>query len=131
IRNTSEPLINFRMVGGQAHVERNVLATGPAAGSNPDALRIVGSGTYWIAHNSIDCGWQNGAAAGLHICGQSAALSQANGVVVDNDVMMSAPDGTTFASTNSAGIEFGGFGRGNGALNNRIRGRARAAVAVA
>ena len=48
---------------------------------------------------------------------------------MDNDVTMSAPEGTVFGA-NSAGIEIRGFAQGNSVLNNRIRGRARAALAV-
>jgi hypothetical protein len=33
---------------------------GPSA--NPDTIRVVGSGSYLIAHNSIDCGWADGVA---------------------------------------------------------------------
>jgi hypothetical protein len=42
---------------------------------------------------------------------------------------MSAPDGTDFGAS-SAGIVIGGFAQGNSVVNNRIRGRARAALAV-
>jgi hypothetical protein len=42
---------------------------------------------------------------------------------------MSAPESAVFG-TNSAGIEIRGFAQGSVVLNNRIRGRARAALAV-
>ena len=51
-------------------------------------------------------------------------------IVVDNDVNMSAPEGTVFGVT-SAAIEVRGAGEGNAVLNNRIRGRADFAVSVA
>lgn len=56
-------------------------------------------------------------------------LSEANAIVMDNDVTMSATDGTVFGD-NSAGIMILGFAQGNAVLNNVIRGRARAALAV-
>jgi hypothetical protein len=38
----------------------------------------------------------------------NAGLSEASAIVVDNDVTMSAPEGTVFGA-NSAGIEIRGF----------------------
>ena len=59
-------------------------------------------------------------------------------IVVDNDVNMEAPEGTIFdancdaiVSEGCAGIEIRGDTQGTVVLNNRIRGRARAALAVA
>ena len=49
---------------------------------------------------------------------------------MDNDVYMEAPEGTVF-DENSAGIEVRGNAQDSIVLNNRIRGRARAAVVVA
>ena len=132
IRNVSITAIIFRYVGGRAHVERNVLITGDMIGpeKGPDAIRIVGSGSFLIAHNSIDCGWVNGGAAGIHVFGEPAPLTpEASAIVVDNDVTMSAPEGTAFSAT-SAAIKIRGFAQGNAVLNNRLRGRANAALAV-
>jgi hypothetical protein len=42
---------------------------------------------------------------------------------------MSAPEGTVFGA-GGAGIQIRGFAHGNSVLNNRIRGRSRAALAV-
>ena len=53
----------------------------------------------------------------------------AGAIVVNNDVTMSAPEGTVFRA-NSAGIEIRGSAQDNTVRNNRIRGRARAALAV-
>jgi nitrous oxidase accessory protein NosD len=49
---------------------------------------------------------------------------------VDNDVTMSAPEGTIFG-TNSAGIDIRGSAQGSVVLKNRIRGRAGVALSVA
>jgi hypothetical protein len=126
IRNSTEPAINFRAIGGRASAERNVIVTGVTGGA--DAIRVVNSGSYMIAHNSIDCGWANGAAAGINVFA-GAFSPEASAIVVDNDVNMSAPDGTVFGAT-SAGIAIRGFAQGNSVLNNRLRGSAGAALAV-
>ena len=52
-----------------------------------------------------------------------------NSVVVDNEVDMQAPEGTIFDRC-SAGISIFGPAQGSVVLNNRIRGRARAALAL-
>jgi hypothetical protein len=57
--------------------------TGVTGGA--DAIHVVSSGSYLIAHNSIDCGWANGAAIGIHVVGQGFA-PEASAIVVDNDV---------------------------------------------
>lgn len=126
IRNVSEPAINFRLIGGRTRTERNVIATGDIGSS--DAIRIVGSGSHLIAHNSIDCGWPGGAATGVNVFAQASPLpSEAGAMIVDNDIFMSAPQEAVFAS-NSAAIQIGGPAQGNAVLNNRIRGRAAAAL---
>ena len=128
MRNATEPLINFRVIGGRAYAERNVIVTGVTGGS--DAVRVVGSGSYLIAHNSIDCGWASGADTGINLIGNGNGYSpEVSAIVVDNDITMSAPEGTAFGA-NSAAIEIRGYAQGNSVLNNRIRGRARAALAV-
>jgi hypothetical protein len=126
IRNVTEPAINLRVIGDRAYAERNVIVTGVTGGA--DAIRVVGSGSYLIAHNSIDCGWANGAATGINVFGQGIS-AETNAIIVDNDVTMSAADGTVFAAT-SGGVQVGGPAQGNSVLNNRIRGRARAALAL-
>ena len=126
IRNVSEVAINFRLIGGRTRTERNVIVTG-AIGSS-DAIRIVGSGSHLIAHNSIDCGWPGGVATAINVFAQASPLpSEAGAIIVDNEITMSAPQDAVFAS-NSAGIQIGGPAQGNAVLNNRIRGRAAAAL---
>jgi hypothetical protein len=126
IRNVTEPAINLRVIGDRAYAERNVIVTGVTGGA--DAIRVVGSGSYLIAHNSIDCGWADGASTGIHVFGNSFG-TEAGAIVVDNDITMSAPEGTVFGAS-SAGIQIRGFAQDNSVLNNRIRGRARAALVV-
>ena len=93
-----------------------------------DAIRIVGSGLYLIAHNCIDCSWASGAATGLNVFSQAFA-PEASAIVVGNDLTMSAAEGTVFGAS-SAGIVIGGFAQGNSVLNNRLRGRAGVALGV-
>jgi hypothetical protein len=129
IRNTTEPAINFRRVVGRVYVERNVITTGSVSGpaSNPEAIRIANIGSYMIAHNSINCGWAQ--AQGIGVLSQFAQWPMEGAMVVDNDVTMSPPEGSTFGPF-SAGISIRGFAHGTVVSNNRIRGRARAAVAL-
>jgi hypothetical protein len=129
IRNVTERAINVYQIGGRARIEGNVITTGrivgAAGGVAPDAIHAVGSGSYLIAHNSINTSWSSG--AGIRVQGQGWMIQ--NAIVVDNDVVMSPPDISGFGA-NSTGIELRGFARGNIVLKNRIRGRARAALAV-
>ena len=110
---------------------------GPGGGVAPlvDGIHAVGPGSYLIAHNSIDSAWANAAAIRVHGQPDPFAPSTDSGVieravVVDNDVNMSAPEGAVFGA-NSAGIEIRQFAQSNVVVNNRIRGRARAALSVA
>jgi hypothetical protein len=57
-----------------------------------------------------------------------AAMEHAT--ITDNDVTMSAPEGTVFG-VESAGIEIRGLARANLVRGNRIRGRARMGLSVA
>jgi hypothetical protein len=132
IRNITEPAINLRRVGGRAHVERNVLTTGSVssqAAPRPEAIRVANIGSYVIAHNSILCQWPDPDAIGIGVFSQFADWPMQHAVVVDNDVIMSPPDGVVFGDL-SAGIGIRGFAQDNVVANNRIRGRARAALAA-
>lgn len=132
IKNTTEPAINFRRVDGRVYVERNVITTGSVssqAAPRPEVIRVANTGSYLIAHNSIDCGWPDAEAIGIGAFSQFADWPMEGAIVVDNDVTMTPPDGTVFGPL-SAGINIRGFAQSNVALNNRIRGRARAALSV-
>jgi hypothetical protein len=129
ITNTTEPAINFRRLAGRAYIEHNVVATGSvvATAPRPQAIRVVNTGSYLIAHNSVDCGWAQADAEGIGVFSQFAAWPMEGAIVVDNDVIMSAPEGTVFGNF-SAAIGVYGFADSNVVLNNRIQGRARAAL---
>jgi hypothetical protein len=132
IRNTTEPAIALRRVGGRAFVERNVIRTGSvvAGASRPQAIRVGNTGSFLIAHNTIDCGWVHpDGAQGIGVFSQLAVWPMQRALVTDNDINMSAPEGTIFGPF-SAAIGVFGFAQDNVVLNNRIRGRARAALSV-
>jgi hypothetical protein len=131
VMNSTERSINVYQVGGQVLIDRNVVTTGAiagfATGIAPDAIHIVGSGSYRVTRNSVHSRWAKG--AGIRVHSQFAAWPIAHAVVEDNDVYMDAPAGTVFG-TNSAGIDIWGTAQDNLIMHNRIRGRARAALAV-
>jgi hypothetical protein len=79
---------------------------------------------YLVAHNSIDCGWADGTATGINVFGQSAPLPESGAIVADNDITMSAPEGTVFGASSGA-IVIGGFARNNSVLAacRRVSGR--------
>ena len=130
IKNITERAIDINQVGGRARIDRNVITTGfiagPLNGLQPDVIHAAGSGQYFIAHNSIASEWASG--AGIRVQGR-AWSPEANAIIVNNDIAMSAPEHTIFRA-NSAGIEIRGWAQSNAVRNNRIRGRARAALAV-
>ncbi len=131
ISNVTERAVNIRQLGGRAYIERNVITTGSIAGAtngaSPDAIHAFGAGLYLIAHNSIQSDWARG--AGIRVHSRFADWPIAGAIVVDNDVTMSAPESAVFGP-NSAGIEIRGYAQNNVVLHNRIRGRARAALAL-
>jgi len=132
ISNVTERAVNVRQLGGRAYIERNVISTGSIVGATsgvaPDAIHVFGAGSYLVAHNSIQSGWAAG--AGIRVHAAFAEWPIVGAVVLDNDVNMVAPASAVF-SAYSAAIEIRGFAQGNVVINNRVRGRARAALAVA
>jgi hypothetical protein len=128
LRNITERVINLNTIGGRAHIERNVITAGatagPSSGLPPDAITITDASSVLVAHNSIVAEWATG--TGILVQGNK---SESDAVVVDNDITMPAPEGTTFGA-NSAGIMITGFAHGNMVLNNRISGHARGALVL-
>jgi hypothetical protein len=131
IKNSTARAINLYQVSGQARVERNDITTstivGPAGGIAPEAIHITGSGSYLVARNFVHSRWATG--AGIRVHSQFSAWPIVQALVENNDVFMDAPAGTVFG-TNSAGIDIWGNAQDNVVRHNRIRGRARAALAV-
>lgn len=133
IRNSTQKGINLKQIGGRARVERNIVTTssvysGPAHGLIA-GIHCGGSGSYRIAHNRIDIADPNG--AGIRIRDYPGLGAVIEGATIsDNDVTISAPQGTVFGAA-SGGIEIRGFARNNVVERNRIRGRASVALSLA
>jgi hypothetical protein len=107
-----------------------VVFTGGISLPGSDAVRVVGSGSYVIAHNRIDCGWTTPPGTGINVWSPAAPNTpEAAAVIADNDVFMSAPAGAVFTSSNG-GIQIGGRSKDNLVLNNRVRGRSSAGLSV-
>ena len=122
--------ITVAHISGQAVIERNTVSMNVvSAGQSPGSgILCGGSGSYRIAHNLISVADPN--AAGIRIRDYPAlGLAIEHATITDNDVTLSAPEGSVFGGR-SAGIEIKGLARGTVVQRNRIRGRARAALLV-
>jgi PASTA domain len=135
IRNVLTRAINLRHIGGRALVALNEIETGSVSvdpdGNKPDVIHAFGSGSYLIAHNSIVCEWKS--AAGIRVHSRTNFEEPiADASITENDVAMRPPADVVFGADtpNSAGIAISGFAKDIKVTNNRITGRARAAVAV-
>jgi hypothetical protein len=135
ITNANTRSINLYQINGRANIERNVTTTSTilsvanvSFGRGTDVIHVTGTGSYLVAGNSVHSLWA--AATGIRVQGMVAEWPIIGAVVVNNDVNMEAPEGTVF-DANSAGIDVRGNAQDNLILNNRIRGRARAALVVA
>ena len=133
ITNSTERPINLYQIGGRAFIERNRITTSTVMGAahvqfgrGTDVIHVTGTGSYLVAGNLVHSRWS--AATGIRV--QGLAWQIAHAIVVDNDVNMEAPEGTAF-DENSGGIDIRDNATDNVVLNNRIRGRARAALVVA
>jgi hypothetical protein len=131
IQNFNEKGINVRRALGRVYVEGNWVTSdtnmGPLGGAT--GIFVANLGTYVVAHNSVHPRWVTGSGFGIDVRSQVAPWLITGASIVGNDVFMDAPAGTAFGS-DSAGIEIQGFAQGNALLDNTIRGRARAALAV-
>jgi hypothetical protein len=134
ISNTTERSINLYHINGRAYIERNVITTSTIVGDvnvsfgrGTDVIHVTGTGSYLVSGNSVHSRWA--AATGIRVQGQAPGWPIIGAVVVDNDVNMDAPEGTVF-DANSAAIDVRGNAQDNIIQNNRIRGRARAALVV-
>src|SRR5215472_3758375 len=135
IRNTTGRSINLYQIGGRAYIERNRITTSTIIGDahvpfgrGTDVIHVTGTGLYLVAGNLVHSRWAAG--TGIRVQGQFAEWPITGAVIVDNDVNMEALEGAAF-DDNSAAIDVRGYAEDNIALNNGIRGRARAALVVA
>lgn len=131
IRNTTEPAVNFRRIVGRASIEHNVITTGSVAGTAPrnQVIRVVNTGSYLVAHNSITCEWPTGDAEGIGVFSQFAAWPIEQAVIVGNDIHMAPPAGTLFSAF-SAGIGVYGFAQNSVVRHNTIHGAALAGLSI-
>jgi serine/threonine protein kinase len=128
VENTTGSTLNIRRVNGRVRVLGNTLRTSHVAGpGGNDAVRLVNTGSYLMANNSIECKWAD--AAGIAVFSQFAEWPMERAVVEDNEVLMS-PSAGTMLGDSSAGITIRGFARGVVVRHNSVRGRARAALGV-
>jgi hypothetical protein len=131
IRNTTEPAIDMRQIVGHGSIEHNEITTGSPVGPNPrnQVIRVVNTGSYRVAHNSITCEWASGVVEGIGVFSKFAVWPVEDAVIVDNDINMRAPTGTVFTEF-SAAIGVYGYAQNNVIRRNRIRGAARAGVSI-
>ena len=134
VTNVTGHGIDLRQLIGRATVERNQINTGAVGGqqvsladSFVDGIRVLGTGSYVVRHNTIECGFEN--SAGIRVQGNSAGMPAMHATIESNDITMSFPGGTVPGSQ-SAGIEVRRAATENAVLHNRITGRARAAIAL-
>jgi hypothetical protein len=109
-------VVRLRRIGGRAHVEGNVITTGPVSSLSaprPEAIRVVNIGSNVVAHSSIEVQWPDPEAIGIGVFSQFAQWPMDHAVVLDNDVTMVPPDGTAFGPL-STGIDIRGFGTSYG-----------------
>ena len=134
IRNVTERGVYLSRAVGRMYVEGNVITTGTISGGAavPIGIFAINLGSHVIAHNRVHAQWATGEAWGIVVQSGAVAWPIIGALVVDNDVSMETPEGTIFGARSEAidirGI--GGAAQDNVVLNNRIRGRARAALAV-
>jgi hypothetical protein len=126
ITGTTSHGMDLRNVEGPARVERNIVETGTVGrsglpGQFVDALRLIGTGEYVVERNQFDCGFENAAVVRL------GATNKA--VIRQNEVVASVPQ-SRVPGLQSAGVQVEGSATGNEILENRIKGRGRAAISV-
>jgi Right handed beta helix region len=126
IAGTTGHGVDLQGVGGPAKVEQNIIETGTLGrsglpGQFVDALRLIGSGEYLVERNQFDCGFEN--AAVVRLGGTKKA------VIRQNEIVESVPNGKA-PGQQSAGVQVQGSANDNEIQQNRIKGRARAAISV-
>ena len=128
IRNTTSSAIMVRRANGRVRVLGNTIETSTdVAPKDYEVVRLVNTGSYQMARNTIDCRWAN--CVGIAIFSQFVEWPIHGAIVEDNKVNMLPPAGTVFADS-SAAISIKGFARSNVVRYNTISGRARTALAV-
>lgn len=134
VANVTGHGIDLRQLAGRAAVERNEIRAGAVGGQQValadvfvNGIRVLGTGSYLVRHNRVECGFEN--AAGIRLQGNSTAQPLTGATVESNEIVMTFPEGAV-PGGQSAGIEIRRAASGNAVLHNRITGRARAAVSL-
>jgi hypothetical protein len=110
----------------RAECDHHGLRRGDSGGTGGDSRRKY---RFVSDRAQLDRLRMGGRPKGIGVFSQIAEWPMELAIVVDNDVTMSAREGTVFGS-DSAGFSVRGFTQGNVVQDNRIRGRARAALAA-
>jgi plastocyanin len=134
ISNVTGHGVDLRQVIGQATIEGNVIHTGAIGGQEValsdvlvDGIRILGGGSYVVRGNTIEVGFEN--AAGIRLQGNNAQSPLSGAHIEHNDITMALASGAVPGSQ-SAGIELRRIALDNAVSQNRIRGRANAAISL-
>ena len=127
ILNTTAPAIMVRRANGHVRVSGNTVETSTGMARDDEVIRLVNTGSYQLAHNTITCRWVN--CIGISVFSQVEQWPIVGAIVEDNKVNMLPPAGSVFADS-SAAIEIRGFADSNVVRYNTIRGRARTALAI-
>jgi hypothetical protein len=125
ISNTTSA-ITVRRVIGHIRLFDNVVKTGSErVGGDYEAIRLVNTGSYWMANNIIECHWAN--CIGIAVFSQSREWPIQGAIIERNQVNMSPRPGP---ADSSAAIEIKGFARSNVVRYNTVRGGAHTALAI-
>jgi serine/threonine protein kinase len=128
IRNTTSTAIMVRRATGHVRILGNLVTTSSeVASTGHEAVRLVNTGSYLMANNTIECRWAD--CVGIAVFSQFGDWPMRRAVVENNQVNMLPPAGAVFADS-SAAIEIKGFADSNVVRNNTIRGRARTALGI-
>jgi len=128
IRNTTSSAINVRRVNGRVRVLGNTITTSSEVAPNgTEAVRLVNTGSYLMAHNTVNCRWVD--CVGIAVLSQFREWPIQGAIIEDNRVNMLPSTGAVFADS-SAAIEIKGFATSNVVRYNTIRGRGRTAIGV-
>jgi serine/threonine-protein kinase len=130
IQNTTSSAILVRRVAGFVRMTGNRVATSTElapADPAPEAVRLVNTGKYQMAGNTINCRWAN--CVGIAVFSQFREWPVQGARIEDNQVNM-LPPLSTLLPDSSAAIRIKGFADSNVVRYNTISGRARAALAL-
>jgi serine/threonine-protein kinase len=127
IINTTASGIMIRRANGHVRILGNTVETATGAAPDATAIRLVNTGSYQMARNTITCRLVD--CVGISVFSQVEEWPIDSAIVEDNILNMLPPAGAVFADS-SAAIEIKGFAHSNVVRYNAIRGRAHTALAI-